>query len=116
MCPSRFPQSVHLQSGGQSPIYCLGLSVYNTYMPFNWGLVSHGAHALRLHRGRIQYRADIAQNGAETGLDGLWDLGKGTPFPAYLETLIPQWRTERRLKGHLLLYKRGPNFLVLFFH
>ena len=116
MCPSGFLQSLLLQNGGHSPIYCLGLSAYKTSMPFNLGLVSHGASALGLPKGRIQYRADLAQNGAETGLDGLWDLGKGTPLPAYFETLIPQWRTERRLEGHLLLYKRGPNFLVLFFH
>ena len=87
MCFSGFPQSLHLQSGGQSRIYCLGLSNCNTYMPFNLGLVSHGTCALGLPKGRIQYRADLAQNGAETGLDGLWDLGKGTPLPAYF--LIP---------------------------
>ena len=61
---------------GQSLINCLGLSVYSTYMPFNLGLVSHGAYALGLPKGKIQYMADLAQNGAETSLDGLWDLGK----------------------------------------
>ena len=62
---------------GQSLIYCLGLSAYNTYMSFNMGLASHGACALGLPKGKIQYMADLAQNGSETGLDGLWDLGKG---------------------------------------
>ena len=62
---------------GQSLIYFLGLSTYNTYMPFNLGLVPHGACALGLPKGKIQYMADLAQNGSETGLDGLWDLGKG---------------------------------------
>ena len=83
---------------GQSLIYCLGLSAYNTYMPF-MGLVSHGACALGLSKGNIQYMADLAQNGAETGLDGLWDLRKGTPLPAYFETQhsrFPQRRTERK--------------------
>ena len=115
MCPSRFPQSVHLQSGGQSPIYCLGLSVYNTYMPFNRGLVSHGACALGVPKGRIQYRADLAQNGAETVLDGLWDRGKGTPFLPILKP-APNGGLKGRFEGHLLLYQRGPNFQVLFFH
>ena len=45
-------------------------------MPFNLGLVSQGACALGLPKGKIQYMADLAQNGAETGLDGIWDLGK----------------------------------------
>ena len=62
---------------GQSLIYCLGLLAYNTYMPFSLGLVSHGAYALGLPKGKIQYMADLAQNGAETSLDGLWDLEKG---------------------------------------
>ena len=61
---------------GQFLIYCLGRSTYNTYMPFSLGLVSHGAYALGLPKGKIQYMADLAQNGAETSLDGLWDLGK----------------------------------------
>ena len=61
---------------GQSLIYCLGLSTYNTYRPFNLGLVSHGACALGLPKGKIQYMADLAQNWAETGLGGFWDLGK----------------------------------------
>ena len=61
---------------GQSLIYCLGLSAYNTYMPFNLLLVSHGTCALGLLKGKIQYMADLAQNGAETGLDGLWDQGE----------------------------------------
>ena len=43
-------------------------------------LVSHGAHALTLHRRKIQYRADLAQNEAETGLHGPWDLGRGSPL------------------------------------
>ena len=62
---------------GQSLIYCLGLSAYNTYMPFNLLLVSHGTCALGLLKGKIQYMADLAQNGAERGLDGVWDFGKG---------------------------------------
>ena len=62
---------------GQSLIYFLVLSAYNTYMPFNLGLVSHGACALGLPKGKIQYMADLAKNVSETGLDGLWDLGKG---------------------------------------
>ena len=45
-------------------------------MPFNLGLVSHGACALGLPKGKIQYMADLAQNWAETGLGGFWDLGK----------------------------------------
>ena len=49
-------------------------------MPFNLGLVSQGACALGLPKGKIQYMADLAQNGAETGLDGLWDLEKALPF------------------------------------
>ena len=61
---------------GQSLIDCLGLSAYNIYIPFNLGLVSQGACALGLPKGKIQYLADLAQNGAETGLDGIWDLGK----------------------------------------
>ena len=84
---------------GQSLIYFLVLSAYNTYMPFNLGLVSHGACALGLPKGKIQYMADLAKNVSETGLDGLWDLGKGTPLPAYFWTQpppIPQWRTERK--------------------
>ena len=67
-------------------------------MPFNLGLVSQGACALGLPKGKIQYMADLAQNGAETGLDGLWDLRKGIPLPAYFETQhsrFPQRRTER---------------------
>ena len=96
MCPSGFPQSLPLQNGGHSPIYCVGLSAYKTSMPFNLGLVSHGACALGLPKGRIQFRVDLAQNRAETGLYGLWDLGKGTPLPAYFETLPPQWKTERK--------------------
>ena len=96
ICPSGFPHPLHLQSGGQCPISCLGLSAYRTYMPFNLGLVSHGACALGLPKGRIQFRVDLAQNRAETGLYGLWDLGKGTPLPAYFETLPPQWKTERK--------------------
>ena len=86
MCPSGFPQSLPLQNGGHSPIYCVGLSAYKTSMPFNLGLVSHGACALGLPKGRIQFRVDLAQNRAETGLYGLWDLGKGTPLPAYFLT------------------------------
>ena len=58
-------------------------------MPFNLGLVSHGTCALGLLKANIQYRADLAQNGTETGLDGLWDLGKGTPLPANLGNLPP---------------------------
>ena len=62
---------------GQSLIYCLGLSAYNTYMPFNLGVVTHGNCALELPKGKIQYMVDLAENGAETGLDGLWDQGEG---------------------------------------
>ena len=62
---------------GQFLICCLGRSTYNTYMPFSLGLVSHGACALGLPKGKIQYMADLAKNVSETGLDGLWDLGKG---------------------------------------
>ena len=68
-------------------------------MPFNLGLVSQGACALGLPKGKIQYMADLAQNGEETGLDGLWDLRKGIPLPAYFETQhsrFPQRRTERK--------------------
>ena len=57
-----------------SLIYCLGLSAYNTYMPFNLGVVTHGNCALELPKGKIQYMVDLAENGAETGLDGIWDL------------------------------------------
>ena len=66
-------------------------------MPFNLGLLSHGACALGLPKGKIQYMAHLAQDGAETGLDGLWDLGKGNPFPACFRPALPlpQWRTER---------------------
>ena len=128
ICPSGFPHPLHLQSGGQRPISCLGLSAYRTYMPFNLGLVSHGACALGLPKGRIQSSADLAQNGAETGLDGLWDLPKGTPLPACLGTLPtpttsghptttphPQWRTERKTRrSPALVEKRtqlsGPLF------
>ena len=38
-----------------------------------------------------------AENGAKTVLDGLWDLGKGIPLPAYFgpqSSPTPQWRTE----------------------
>ena len=45
-------------------------------MPFNLVLVSQGVCALGLPKGKIQYMADLAQNGAEKGLDGIWDLGK----------------------------------------
>ena len=45
-------------------------------MPFTLGLVSHGACTLGLPKGNIQYMADLAQNGADTGVDGLSDLGK----------------------------------------
>ena len=62
---------------GQSLIDCLGLSAYNIYIPFNLGLVSHGAYVLGLPKGKIQYMADRAQIGEETGLNGLWDLRKG---------------------------------------
>ena len=58
-------------------------------MPFNLGLVSHGTCVLGLLKANIQYRADLAQNGTETGLDELWDLGKGTPLPADLGSLPP---------------------------
>ena len=53
--------------------------------------------------------SDLAQNGAETGLDGLWDLGKGTPLPAYFGTQhSPSLNRglKGRLEGHLLTYKR----------
>ena len=79
-------------------------------MPFNLGLVSHGASALGLPKGRIQYRADLAQNGAETGLDGLWDLGKGTPLPAYFETLIPNGGLKEDSKVTFSYTKEGPTF------
>ena len=46
-------------------------------MPFNLVLVSQGVCALGLPKGKIQYMADLAKNVSETGLDGLWDLGKG---------------------------------------
>ena len=46
-------------------------------MPFNLVLVSQGVCALGLLKGKIQYMADLAQNGAERGLDGVWDFGKG---------------------------------------
>ena len=62
---------------GQSLIYCLGLSAYNTYMSFNMGLASHGACALGLPKGNIQYMADLPKNGVKTGLEGLWEVGKG---------------------------------------
>ena len=65
-----------------SLIYCLGLSAYNNYMPLNLGLVSHEACALGISKGKIQYMGNLAENGAETGLDGLWDLRKGTPLLA----------------------------------
>ena len=78
-------------------------------MPFNLGLVSQGACALGLPKGKIQYMADLAQNGAETGLDGLWDLRKGIP-PSYHFGTQPSPSTNGRLKGrlegHLLTYKR----------
>ena len=73
---------------------------------------------MQLPKGKIQYMADLAQNGEETGLDGLWDLRKGIP-PSYHFGTQPSPSTNGRLKGrlegHLLLFKRGPNFLVLFF-
>ena len=46
-------------------------------MPVTLGLISHRACALGLPKGKIQYMADLAKNVSETGLDGLWDLGKG---------------------------------------
>ena len=116
MCPSGFPQSFHLPSGGHSPISCPDLLASETPMPFHLGLVSHGVCALRLPKGRIQYRADLAQNGAETGLDGLWDLGKDTPLPAFSRPHPPTGGLKRRLEGRLFLYERVANFLVLFFH
>ena len=79
---------------------------------FQLRLVSHGACALRLPKGRIQYRADRA----ETGLDGLWDLGKDTPLPAFSRPHPPIGGLKGRLEGCLLLYERIANFLVLFFH
>ena len=45
-------------------------------MPFNLGLVSHGACALGLPKGKIKFMVDLAHNGAETRLDGIWDQGK----------------------------------------
>ena len=45
-------------------------------MPVTLGLISHRACALGLPKGKIQYMADLAQNWAETGLGGFWDLGK----------------------------------------
>ena len=45
-------------------------------MPFNLGVVTHGNCALELPKGKIQYMVDLAENGAETGLDGLWDQGE----------------------------------------
>ena len=84
ICPSGFPHPLHLQSGGQCPISCLGLSAYRTYMPFNLGLVSHGAGALGLPKGRLQSSADLAQNGAETGL-----MGSGTYEKAL--SFLPGW-------------------------
>ena len=83
---------------------------------FQLGLVSHGACALRLPKGRIQCRADLAQNGAETGLDGLWDLGKDTPLPAFSRPHPQIGGLKGRLEGRLLLYERVVKFLVLFFH
>ena len=46
-------------------------------MPFNLGLVSQGACALQFPKGKIQYMADLPKNGVKTGLEGLWEVGKG---------------------------------------
>lgn len=62
-----------------------------------------------------QRQDDLAQNGAETVLDGLWDQGTGTPFLPILRP-APNGQLKGRLESHLLLYQRGPNFRVLFFH
>ena len=63
-------------------------------MPFNLVLVSQGVCALGLPKGKIQYMADLAQNGAETGLDWLRDFGKSLPFLPILGPSIPPPSTE----------------------
>ena len=78
-------------------------------MPFNLVLVSQGVCALGLPKGKIQYMADLAQNGAETGLDWLRDFGKSLPFLPILGPSIPpppSGGLKGRLEGHLLTYKR----------
>ena len=45
-------------------------------MPFNLGLVSQGACALGLSKSKIQKMAKLAQNVAETVVDGLSYLEK----------------------------------------
>ena len=110
----RVPAQIPTQEEGDT--FCPDLLASETPMPFHLGLVSHGVCALRLPKGRIQYRADLAQNGAETGLDGLWDLGKDTPLPAFSRPHPPTGGLKRRLEGRLFLYERVANFLVLFFH
>ena len=81
-------------------------------MPFNLGLVSHGTCALGLLKANIQYRADLAQNGTETGLDELWDLGKGTPLPADLGSLPPPPKEDLKedLKVTFSYIKEDPTF------
>ena len=63
-------------------------------MPVTLGLISHRACALGLPKGKIQYMADLAQNGAETGLDWLRDFGKSLPFLPILGPSIPPPSTE----------------------
>ena len=117
---SHMPLRIYLISPfaewGSSLIYCLGLSAYNTYKPFNLGVVSHGACALGISKGKIQY---VGQRmGPKRSLMGSGTSEKAFPFLPILAPSpppLPNGGLKGRLEGHLLLFKRGPNFLVLFF-
>ena len=78
-------------------------------MPFNLVLVSQGVCALGLPKGKIQYMADLAQNGAEKGLDGIWDLGNVMEIVRKSETTFAA-REESQLPS--LHETRGMTFLL----
>ena len=59
MCPSGFPQSLHLQSGGHSSIYSLGLLAYkqlqclsNLWAGITWSLCTETSHRKDSIQGR----------------------------------------------------------------
>ena len=85
-------------------------------MPLNLGLVSHEACALGISKGKIQY---VGQRmGPKRSLMGSGTSEKAFPFLPILAPSpppLPNGGLKGRLEGHLLLFKRGPNFLVLFF-
>ena len=104
---------------GQSLIYFLGLSAYNTYMSFNMGLASHGAFALGLPKGNIQYMAALDRMGQKQAWKGSETKEKfrksvrkpDITFTARKESGLPCFHTRRGLTPLLKLH-RNPKIHV----